>query len=79
MNLRTKKIIKRELSIITTILSLALIFGLCIYPYNANKHSKIHAIEDMINSQKKFSDSLSAQFNGKLSIQKKFSDLLSAA
>jgi hypothetical protein len=65
--------------IIITILSLAVIFGLCIYPYNANKHSKIHALEGMINSQKKLSDSLSAQFNGKLSIQKKFADLLSAA
>jgi len=79
MNSRTKKIIKRESTIIITILSLTLIFGLCIYPYNAIKHSKIHSIESMINSQKKSSDSLSAQFNGKLLVQKKFSDMVSAA
>ena len=79
MNKRTKKIIKRESSIIITILSLTLIFGLCIYPYNAIKHSKIHTIESTINSQKKLADSLSASLNGKLSIQKKFSESLSEA
>jgi hypothetical protein len=79
MNNRTKKIIKRESSIIITILSLAVLFGLCIYPYNAFKRSKIHTIESMINSQKKFSDSLTASLNSKLSIQKKFSESLSAA
>ena len=79
MNKRTNKIIKRESSIIITILSLTVVFGLCIYPYNAFKRSKIHTIEGMINSQKKLSDSLSTQFNGKHSDQKKFSDMLSAA
>ena len=79
MNKRTNKIIKRESSIIITILSLTVVFGLCIYPYNAFKRSKIHTIEGMINSQKKLSDSLSTQFNGKHSNQKKFSVMLSAA
>jgi len=79
MNKRTKKIIKRESSIIITVVSLTVIFGLCIYPYNAFKRSKIHTIESTINSQKKLSDSLSASLNGKLSIQKKFSESLSAA
>ena len=72
MKLTTKKIFAREFLTLILILVLTGLFILIIYSYNAYKQTKIDSIRETINFQNKKSDSLSNQYNEKLSAQRVF-------
>jgi hypothetical protein len=76
MKLSTKKIIAKEFLIFFGILILSVLLGLCIYPYNAYRHSQIESIRNEISYKTNQSDSLSIKYNTKLKTQENFSKLL---
>lgn len=72
MKLSIKKIIAREFLILTTLILFSVLFGLCIYPYNAFRKLQIDSLESEISAKKKEMDSLTFMYNKKLTKQKEF-------